>query len=337
MSSGWSDMREAGVMTVANAFGLECKRPGSPRHGLAPCPACGVDDRSTKNHRDKNRGPVGLTRDGLGWCCHVCGVKGDAVTLASWMAGRMGTIDRDVAEACKQRGLLGDGARQKHRPLDPYVSEFIPTRQLSRFLKMLVPIAHPDAMGVRMWLMSRRIDPNRIPPTGVIKALPERASGLPWAQCRGRAWSKVGYRLIAPLYNADGFLRGVHARSVVEGLDPKGANPAGYEVAGLTLACPLAQSWLRGNEFSTGKVLSNGLVIVEGLVDWVTQVAEKTESATIGVMSGSWTQEHADKVPDGCMVMVATDHDADGEKYTEKIRKTLLDRVSMRRWTSPEN
>lgn len=345
MSGNWADVREAGVLPVANALGgIELKRPGSPRHGLTPCPACGVDDRSTEHHHDPKRGPIGLTRDHMGWCCHVCGVKGDAVTLASWLCGQGGKVNREVAVACRQAGILGDTPRQPRPPPPPRVPEYLPNSELRKFTKLLVPIDEEPSIGA--WLLTRRIDPCRVLDLGVTKALPQNAMAPSWAQCKGQQWARAGYRLIAPLYDVNGRMRSFHARAVVD-LDPKSGNPAGYEQAGLTLACPLAKLWLHGDTLGDDKTLAVdwvkrvGLVIVEGLPDWLTQLTKHSDAdvdapAVIGIMSGSWTKAHAEKVPDGCVVGIATDSDKDGNKYAAMIGKTLAGRVDLRRWKSSE-
>ena len=341
----WSEVREAGIEPVADAFGLKYKRSGSIRHGLAPCPECGADNRSTEHHHDPHRGPIGLTRDGLGWCCHVCGVRGDAVSLVSYLVGQRGQVNRVVAEECKRKGLLhdGDAPRQPRPSPPPRTPEYLPPDELRKFTNMLVSIDHPEAKDIRAWLMGRKIDPSRMDDLKAIKALPPKAPAPHWAQCQGKPWARVGYRLIAPLYDSNGRMRSFHARAVVRDLNPKGANPASYELGGLLLACPLAQLWLKGANLGDDTTPAKdwiqrvGLIITEGLVDWLFQLATYSDAnqdipATLGIMSGSWTQKFADKIPDKCRVLVVTDRDKAGNEYAAKIGKTLLNRVDIRRW-----
>ena len=72
-------------------------------------------------------------------------------------------------------------------------------------------------------------------------------------------------------------------------------------------------------------------MICEGLPDWLTKIARNHGNpeapAVLGIVSGSWTQAHADKVPDGCRVLIATDRDKDGDRYAAKIAETLARRM----------
>ena len=67
-------VRGFGVAEVAELLGLTVER-GSIR----PCPVCGAE---TRGSTDK-RGPVGPRPDGIGWHCHRCHAKGDAVALVA--------------------------------------------------------------------------------------------------------------------------------------------------------------------------------------------------------------------------------------------------------------
>ena len=83
-----------------------------------------------------------------------------------------------------------------------------------------------------------------------------------------------------------------------------------------------------------------GIVIVEGLSDFIVEVARQSdanedESAILGIMSGSWTQTFADKIPNQTRVIIATDHDSTGKKYAMKIKKTLSNRVTVLGWKPP--
>lgn len=281
----------------------------------------------------------------MGWCCHVCGVRGDAVSLVSYLIGQRGQVNRAVAEECKLKGLLHDSSapRQPRPPPPPRTPEYLPASELSKFTNLLVPIDNPDAKDIRAWLMGRKIDPNRMDDLRVIKALPPKAPAPSWAQCKGKPWARAGYRLIAPLYDVNGRMRSFHARAVVRDLDPKGANPAGYELGGLLLACPLAQLWLRdvklGDDetFARNWVKRVGIVITEGLPDWLFQLttysdADQDAPITLGIVSGSWTQNFADKIPDKCRVLMVMDRDKSGDLYAAQIGKTLSNRVDIRRW-----
>src|SRR5262245_61128601 len=70
----FADLRARGVIETALLLGLIVVG-----RALGPCPACGAECRGSSDRRP----PIGITANGLGWKCHACGAKGDAVTLAA--------------------------------------------------------------------------------------------------------------------------------------------------------------------------------------------------------------------------------------------------------------
>lgn len=352
-----AEVREAGPVAVGEAFGaLRTMRAGAPRQGLTPCPACKAENRTTAHHQDNRRGPVGLSPDGLGWVCHVCGAKGDAVTLACVLAGQgaklTGGNAREVRQACERVGLVtpeGATPRAPRPKPAPFVPSYPPKSELVQlFMHQAVALADACDTELDLLLALRKLDKTKLAAADVVRFLPRGATVPAWATKGGKPWSNTPYRLLAPLWTAAGEWVSVHARAVTE-TDPKSANPyeptTGYQVGGLVLACPLAQGMLYGREGATEHVRRNGLVIAEGLPDWLTVIAQehgKPEAmAVVGIVSGSWTQEHADKVPTNCRVLIATDKDNGGDKYAEKIAQTLAKRaraglLNLRRWNPKE-
>jgi hypothetical protein len=57
--------------------------------------------------------------------------------------------------------------------------------------------------------------------------------------------------------------------------------------------------------------------------------------AVLGVVNGSWNEDLAARVPSGCKVSVRTHADAAGDKYAERIRRTLAKRCEVRRAVIP--
>jgi hypothetical protein len=81
------------VAQIGESLGLAF-RPRPAPGSLAPCPGCGATRRGT----DDRRGPVGLTRDGLGWRCHRCDAHGSSVDLAALLVlGRLPSSREDWA------------------------------------------------------------------------------------------------------------------------------------------------------------------------------------------------------------------------------------------------
>ena len=68
-------LREAGIPSVGVAFGLTADASG---RAWGPCPACGAEQRGSKDRRRPLRASV----DGICWRCFRCGAAGDAAALA---------------------------------------------------------------------------------------------------------------------------------------------------------------------------------------------------------------------------------------------------------------
>jgi DNA primase len=52
----------------------------------------------------------------------------------------------------------------------------------------------------------------------------------------------------------------------------------------------------------------------------------------LGIVSGSWTDELAQRVPAGTRVLIRTDADAAGDKYARRIAETLRHCREVDRW-----
>jgi len=145
--------------------------------------------------------------------------------------------------------------------------------------------------------------------------------------------------LIVPLYDAHGAWRSVHARAIVD-TRPKSVSPTGLEVRGLIMADQWARRLLAGETSAIEHAHAHGLLVTEGVPDWLTwQVSG--EHAVFGVLSGSWTQAIADRIPNHCKVTIATHRDAAGDKYAQQIKATLeararADVIELRRWRPPQ-
>jgi predicted nuclease with TOPRIM domain len=105
------------------------------------------------------------------------------------------------------------------------------------------------------------------------------------------------------------------------------------------MADPMAQEILR-----TGARPSNlgdgelWVIVAEGEIDYLTavQLSAAYPVATFGIVSGSWTREIAARIPDGAIVVAATDPDPAGDRYAEQIFATFRGRrVKLNRWRHP--
>jgi DNA primase len=121
--------------------------------------------------------------------------------------------------------------------------------------------------------------------------------------------------------------------------------PKGYDKAKLVFACPFARLVLKHGakpSWWADDAPTFRVVVAEGEIDFLTCAADASDAnehaaAVLGVTSGSWTAELAARVPDGAVVVVATDDDKGGEAYARRIVDTLAPRmragrVSVERW-----
>jgi hypothetical protein len=143
------------------------------------------------------------------------------------------------------------------------------------------------------------------------------------------------------MFDAAGRVRSLHARAVSADVGvPKGLSPAGYTVGGLAMADPLARLLLAGEPLGDGMSSAEAvglydLVIVEGVPDfltWATRWGDAAEAApaVMGVISGSWTDELAARVPDGTCVVIRVHQDGAGAKYAATIKASLDQRCRVR-------
>ena len=148
-----------------------------------------------------------------------------------------------------------------------------------------------------------------------------------WARYQGVSWFETGHRLLVPVYTPDGQRRSLRAWRVIDGETPKRLPPGGHKASGLILANPNACALLRGE---IGPTL---VIVVEGEPDFLTHAC-RAEGPVIGVLSGSWTQEFANRIPLGSEVIVRTHHDRAGDKYSTEIIKSIAKRCMV--WRSTE-
>ena len=214
---------------------------------------------------------------------------------------------------------------------------------------------------VRAWLEGRRLDAGAVEDLDLVRALPadledssgfqsaadlarpRRAPSLPsWARFAGLPWNLApqGFRAVFPLFGAGGALESVRVRALrpeaVNGSDKAGA-AAGFEVRGLVLADGLTRRLLASDADAAELVRANGLVVLEGEPDFLTWATRWGEAgaakapAVLGLVSGSWCAELAERVPSGTRVFVRTHLDDAGERYARQVIETLTGRCDLRR------
>ena len=190
------------------------------------------------------------------------------------------------------------------------------------------------------FLRSRGIDPRVVEERDLAVALPEDTHIPPWARFGAHPWPAAGYRLLVPLYDHHGEIRSVRARYLGK-RHPKSLAPKGHECTGLVMADALGLYLLKHGlrpSWWTPDAPPLRVIITEGETDFWTAACEASDAnehapAVLAVFNGSWTRQLASRFPDGCHVIIATDSDAEGEKYAAQIVESFKGRaVRLQRW-----
>jgi hypothetical protein len=186
----------------------------------------------------------------------------------------------------------------------------------------------PDVVG---WLSLRNIAPELVAARDLARALPKEGPLPSWMRFEGRSWRESSHRLIVPLRGPDGRIESLHARALApreaNGRD-KAASPARAEIRGLVMAEMRALFMLDGD------TAPESLLIVEGVPDFLTWATRYPDNdvvapAVIGVISGSWSDAVAQRVPAGLRVAVRVHRDDAGRRYAARIRTSLEARCAV--------
>jgi len=169
------------------------------------------------------------------------------------------------------------------------------------------------------------------------------------------------YRFASPMYDATGALRSLRFRALTHVREPDPDAPGTLRwrevpmlarhkalatrgtISGLVLADPMGLALLRGERGVDGVTWDGRVVVHEGEPDlwtWATRegrAANGSTWASLGIVSGAWTEGIATRIPTGAKVAVRTHDDPDktGDKYAERIRATLAERCNVRRTHAP--
>lgn len=237
------------------------------------------------------------------------------------------------------------------RPAQP--PRYPPVDEVAELWARARPVdADRDAVA---WLRSRRLAPDLVVARDLARALAPGARCPSWARFWG-PWSSGPYRLLVPLWDAQGRLRSIHARAVTSteadrpkavstsALDPADRDGTRTSCRGLVFADALGREVLERGEPPSWWPLGRPLrvVVCEGEPDyltWATRWAEGDEAApaVLGIVgggrSGSWREDLGLRLPRGSTVIVRTDSDPAGDQYARSIARTLGDgcRVLRRR------
>ncbi len=345
-------MRGVSVLGVAKALGLEVQPARGSSGGAFRCPACNAQRRHMKTS-DK-RAAAGVRNDGRGWRCFQCDVAGDALSLVAYAlrgAGLSKLNDvgtADVRAWCESwLGLAPTSASSPRTVAPPALApepskppRYPPLGEVSALWESCLPVN--EAPELAHWLRSKRLDPDAVADSDLARALHPGMRLPRWAQFRidderFSDWLAGGYLLIAQLCDASGAIRSVLARNVRAGQEPKSRAAGGYERRALVLACPLARQVLASGTKPAWWPADQPLriEIAEGEKKWIMRATLRSEGladapACIGIESGSWTDELANRIPAGSSVFVATDPNSAGAKYATTIVRSLASRIADR-------
>lgn len=274
----------------------------------------------------------------LAWRCHgSCGVGGDVLSLIAGVRGLRIPSDfpQVLLEAARIGGLwhivdeLEGRERVEPRPIAPPE----PPRQgpeaprmypdgIEAFWGRLEPVSADSE--VVAYLAGRKIDPDRVEVGDWARVLPDAGALPTWARCRGGSWREASYRLVVPVFDAEGIMRSVRGWRVGGDHElPKRIPPVGHKANGLVLADTFGLAMLRGTRDP------ERVVITEGEPDtllWSTR-SNDPKTAILGVLSGSWSDAFAARIPIGCDVCVRTHLDRAGDKYAAEIERSLRRRA----------
>ena len=174
---------------------------------------------------------------------------------------------------------------------------------------------HPHMSSARAFLEQRDVSLN-----SVLEMDRARLASL-----SPRSWWPYGSAwLVVKAFEPDGTFASVHGRSLAPNSKDK-RWPKGPSAGGLVFGSDYEQSFLRGEVDDAPFVF-----VAEGLTDWLRirvrfdRKPEQRGAVILGVTSGSAPLFSKIKWPSKRMlVYIATDDDAKGQEYAEKIKKYL--------------
>ena len=340
----WMDeVKRAAVPAIGEALGLQARG----RRAYGPCPVCGATSRGSNDRR----GPLGY--QGAAWRCWAsgCDARGSTLDLIAavelgrrpqgredwrrvharaYAIGATATApEGDTPPAPPRRLPAAPAAPERHYPALREVADLwtfgaVPVHELPegrRWLEALLP----GGCGVCPPHLARIIPtPEQARARWGLRYGPARSRLPRWARWGALPWHAAGYRILLPMYDACGRLRSLRARhhDLPAPGAPKAVSPAGCRVSGLVFANQLGVEMLRG-QASPALVL-----LTEGGTDTLAASLlspPHVPRAILGVGSGAWTADHADQIPPGAEVVIATDPDEAGERYAQQIVASLPD------------
>lgn len=324
---------------VAEKLGLKVQQRGGG-YVLVCCP----------NHAERTGSCSLHRREGtLAVKCHGCDWSGDVLTLVAKvhgldvrvafrdvlaitaeLAGRLDLLDEIRGVEASERRPAPPRAALPEAPPEPE-RDYPPAEEIDALWAACGSVAE-DGDAVEH-LSGRKLDAGYLARLDLVRVMARRIATdrLPgWAKYRGQWWRDSGHRMIVRVFDAEGVWRSVRAWRVVDGASPKRLPPAGHRAAGLVLANGRAEKLLLG-----GAGLCR-VIIAEGEPDWALWSCLSPRDAVIGILSGSWSEAFASRIPFGSEVVIRTHLDDAGEKYAQQIVATTSARAQVFRLNPTE-
>jgi hypothetical protein len=276
--------------------------------------------------------------------CFSCGWTGDVLHLVAAVHGLDPRSDfrETLATAAEIAGLHDDAAALREgRPAPERVRPPAPPPERERDYPAEAEVAELWATAkpvvedpaARAMLEARGLNPDTVASLNAARVLlaDTHRSRLPsWAWFRGRLtagapWTRTGHRLIVPVYDSEGRFRSVRGWLVEPTPNvPKRVPPVGHKASGLVLASHEAVRWLRGKRVTE-------IVVCEGEPDTLARILVSPGAAVVGVLSGSWHEGFAARVPYGAEIILRTHLDTAGDKYAETVARSVAGRAQVYR------
>ncbi len=281
-------------------------------------------------HYDNNPS-MSINMESLLWHCHGCDEGGH---VTGFVVKEMDMEWKDaVLHLADMAGVDGDvlfSGNQTRSSATPRRKEPEPPMRLPKdeVLRVWIAGTFNRREGLLAgWAKNRGMDPRGL--RRLAKLVPER---LPdWANYKATWWFESGHRLVVPMYDGNGEMASLHARCIekVKRYEsyPKGLFPSGASVKGLVMANSNGVAMLKGEETPTP------IIILEGVPDFLSWASQPSgRSYTVfGIVSGSFNESIAARIPDGVRIVIRTDNDEAGHKYAAKIQKLLMNRCRLYR------
>lgn len=341
-----AEVRERVELVKVVGERLQLRRVGSHWQGLCPFHA----EKSPSFDVDPRRNT---------FKCFGCGEQGDVFAFIMKLDGlafpdvlralayEAGVTIPDENTSAPRPYIKRPSAleRRLSQAADKAPPNYPPADEVSALWAGAVPVL--EAAPVVAWLRDeRRIDPAVVAELDLARVVTARAEDVP-------AWAarpvQRRYRVIVPLYDAFGIMRGFRFRPTGERYRAlrethgngaaKSYTPEGFAPSGLIHANALGVDVLRrgskaGAEYRAAMCCESiHTLVTEGELDYLFAATGEAAPVVFGVASGGWCDTCASAVQPGRLTIATHDDDA-GHRYASEVRTSLAHRTDLHvtRW-----